>query len=157
MGADLLVQHVLDTHRDQDFLIYPIIFLYRQFIELRLKELIKDGSRLLDRPKGIPMHHNILNLWNDCRIFLEEVWPDGDSEELDSVECCIKEFAEIDPKSMAFRYPIDKDGTPSLPEELRHINIRNLGEVMQRLGSLLDGCDTGISEMLSWKEEFDRY
>ena len=58
---------------------------------------------------------------------------------------------------MSFRYPVDKDGTPSLPEELRHINIRNLGEVMQRLGSLLDGCDTGISEMLSCKEEFERY
>jgi hypothetical protein len=58
---------------------------------------------------------------------------------------------------MAFSYPIDRDGIPVLPEELRHINIRNLAEVMQRLGSFLDGCDTGISEMLSCKEEYERY
>lgn len=157
LGADLLVQHVLNTREDQDLVIYPIVFLYRQFIELRLKELIKNGSALIDDSKGIPMHHNILNLWTDCRKILEEVWPDGNTEDLDSVEDCIKEFAKIDPKSMAFRYPIEKDGTSSLPKELRHINIRNLGQVMQRLGSLLDGCDTGISEMLSWKEESERY
>jgi hypothetical protein len=60
-----------------------------------LKELIKDGSELLDNPKSIPMHHNILNLWTDCRKVLEKIWPDGDREGLNSVECCIKEFSKL--------------------------------------------------------------
>ncbi len=156
-GADVLVQHVLDTHSGQDYLIYPIVFLYQQFIELRLKELIRNGSQLIDNPRDIPMHHSILNLWADCRKILEEIWPDGDKADLNAVEDCIKEFSNIDPRSMSFRYPVDKDGNPSLPQELTHINIRHLGEVMQGIASLLDGCDAGIDAMLDYKAEMNSY
>ncbi|RYD03839.1 hypothetical protein N752_17275 [Desulforamulus aquiferis] len=128
-SADILVIHVQETHSDQDLLIYPIVFLYRQFIELKLKEIIKDGSQLIENPKEIPMHHSILNLWKDCRHILERVWPDGPKDDLEAVEKCICEFSEIDPRSMSFRYPVDTKGNPSLPSHLSHINIRNLGEV----------------------------
>ena len=30
-AGDVLVQHVIDYSRDQDFLVYPIAFLYRQY------------------------------------------------------------------------------------------------------------------------------
>ena len=48
LGADLLVQYVTETHKNQDRLIYPIVFLYRQYLELRLKELIKNGSTIIE-------------------------------------------------------------------------------------------------------------
>lgn len=38
-AGDILVQYVADNDWDQDFLVYPITFLYRQYLELRLKEL----------------------------------------------------------------------------------------------------------------------
>lgn len=156
-GADVLVQHILDTRSGQDYIIYPIVFLYRQFIELRLKELIRQASQLVDKPKDIPMHHSILNLWIDCRKFLEEIWPEGDKKDLDAVENCIKEFSKIDPSSMSFRYPVNKEGNPSLPQNLSHINIRHLGEVMQGIANLLDGCDLGIDAMLDDKAEMYSY
>jgi hypothetical protein len=33
-GADLLVDHAIATRRNQDLLVYPIIFQYRHYIEL---------------------------------------------------------------------------------------------------------------------------
>lgn len=150
LGADLLVQYVTETHKNQDRLIYPIVFLYRQYLELRLKELIKNGSTIIEESSDIPMHHDIFRLWVTCRKIFENIWPDGDTDDLDSVEECIREFNKIDPSSTAFRYPVDKHGLPALPETVTHINIRNIGQVMQRLNSLLDGCDAAISNMLSW-------
>ena len=47
-AADKLVENIMDTPRYQDTLVFPICFLYRQYIELRLKELIKSGRCLLD-------------------------------------------------------------------------------------------------------------
>jgi hypothetical protein len=36
-AAELLLEHVKNSGRDQDTLVYPIIFLYRHYLELRLK------------------------------------------------------------------------------------------------------------------------
>ncbi|MCI5221569.1 MAG: hypothetical protein D3924_02515 [Candidatus Electrothrix sp. AR4] len=46
-AADRLVKHVFDTSKDQDVLVYPIAFMFRQHIELRLKSIIDIGRKLL--------------------------------------------------------------------------------------------------------------
>ena len=48
-GAQLLVQAVGESARDQDFLVYPIVFLYRHHIELVLKRVIKQAPYLIER------------------------------------------------------------------------------------------------------------
>jgi hypothetical protein len=151
-AGDLLVEHMKESRSYQDFLVYPIVFLYRQYIELRLKELIRDGNQLIDNPKKFPKHHKIDELWKHCRRILEKVWPEGPAEDLDAVEECIHQFSEKDPTSMAFRYPTDKNGNRSLPS-LSHINLRNLSEVMARISSLLDGTSMAISVYLENKQE----
>ncbi len=150
LAGDLLVRHVKDTQADQDTLVFPIVFLYRQYLELALKDLITKGSQLLDSPEDPPTHHKIDQLWSQCRRILEAIWPDGPSEDLDAVGECIYQFSEKDPSSMAFRYPTAKDGTPSVPG-LKHINLRNLSEVMERISSLLEGSSIGIYEYLGAK------
>ncbi|HMK50182.1 MAG TPA: hypothetical protein VK435_09020, partial [Thermodesulfovibrionales bacterium] len=39
-AADILVRHIKQKRRSQDTLVYPIIFLYRQYLELAIKNLI---------------------------------------------------------------------------------------------------------------------
>lgn len=153
-AADLLVKHVDNTHSNQDILVYPVVFLYRQHIELRLKILIRDGNQLLDIPEKFPLHHRIDDLWKQCRIILEKVWPTDSAEELEAIEECINQFSEKDPSSMAFRYPTDKDGSPLLPG-ISHINLRNLAEIITRISSFLDCASMGISEDLSLKHEME--
>ena len=152
-AGDLLVEHIKDSPY-RHFLVYPIVFLYRQYIELRLKEIIRDGNQLLDFPEEFPKHHMIDKLWRQCRRILEQVWPEAPAEDLDAVEKCIQQFSEKDPTSTAFRYPTDKDGNPSLPG-LRHINLRNLSDVISRIASLLDGASMGISVYLDHKREME--
>lgn len=46
--GDLGVASVEQSGRGHDFLVYPILFSYRHFIELSLKEIIWNARRLLD-------------------------------------------------------------------------------------------------------------
>lgn len=153
LAGDTLVQYVIDNDRDQDFLVYPIAFLYRQYLELRLKELILVGSRLLDQNVSIPREHNLVSLWRKARPNIEEVWPDSQTKDhLDTIEDRIKELCSIDSGSYAFRYPEDVKGTSTLPG-IRHINLKQLRDVVQGISNVLDGCSMGIGEYLNVKHE----
>lgn len=61
-AADLMVAHIDKRHCDQDTLVYPIVFLYRQYIELRLKHLVRDAAEVLDRNHKVPQTHRLLDL-----------------------------------------------------------------------------------------------
>jgi len=154
-AADILAERVFETQRHADFLIYPIAFLYRHYLELRLKEIIVAGQALLDHPADFQHVHQLEVLWSSCRKILEEVWPGSPAGDLDAVQNCIRQFSKVDPQSMGFRYPATKDGKPTLAN-LQHINIRNLQEVMALISSLLEGASTGISVYLDDKRSMER-
>ncbi|MGH7451463.1 MAG: hypothetical protein ACRENG_08980, partial [bacterium] len=120
-AADILVDHISATKRDQDILVYPIVFLYRHCIELYLKEIITEGNILLDEPKEMPTGHKIDVLWKDCKIILEKLQFDSTKDELEAVDEIISQFSEKDPLSFAFRYPTDKKGEKLLPD-IKYIN-----------------------------------
>jgi len=146
-AAEVLNRHVLENRgKGSDTLVYPIIFLYRHYIELQLKSLIKYGSILSESPEDIPLTHDIKKLWEKCRRILEEIWPD-DSESLNEVEECVLQISEVDPSSQAFRYSKDKGGKNTLPG-IKHINLKNFHEKISRVASILEGADAGISHYL---------
>lgn len=155
-AADILVEYIKHTQRDHDYLVYPIVFLYRHHLELIIKKIIKDGNQLLDILNKVPQHHKIKQLWDNCKTIVQKVWPEGSPDDLDAVEQCLNQFNEIDQTSIGFRYPTDKQGNPTIPE-IKHINLRNLAEVMERISSFFEGVDTGISEYLSHKCEMESY
>ena len=62
-AADLLVSHVDAFGSDQDVLVYPILFLYTQYFELRRKQLTRDASVLLDVEFELPRTHRLTPLY----------------------------------------------------------------------------------------------
>jgi hypothetical protein len=127
-AANMLAEQVLVTQSGQDTLVYPIIFLYRQYLELRLKILIRDGSDLLDRRAQIPVGHKIESLWSHARSLLVEIEPDiVQGLGLAPVESLLGEFAVLDPASTTFRYPLDRKGENPLAA-LQHLNLLNFRE-----------------------------
>lgn len=151
-AANILVKQVEKRSEGalQDTLVYPIVFLYRQYLELAIKGLLKDARRLQDIDEPLPMHHRIYDLWGECRALLKEISP-GDSEDaLDQITRLLKEFSTVDPTSEAFRYPHNKKGKPSL-EGMTHINLRVLRETMDGISNLLCGAQAQISEYLGYK------
>ncbi len=152
-AGDRLVEFVLTNARDQDVLIYPIVFLYRQYVELRLKEIIREGRILLEEGHDFPKHHKIWDLW--CitkKIAIKAFENENEPSALDYTEHVIKEFSQIDPDSFAFRYPITKQGDRTLGG-VTHINIRRMAEHIEKLSRDLEGISTGISVYRDWQQE----
>ena len=159
-AADLLAQQVVETAHDQDILVYPIAFLYRQYIELQLKEVIKESRILLSEGSGFPEHHKIHHLWDLAsglmRKIAEKIDPSVDdyikSDDVDLIGTVIACFTDVDPESMAFRYPTSKFGKSSLGE-ITLINIRNLAERISSLSDGLDKFDLVVSVLRQQQDE----
>lgn len=65
-GAELLVRYVNEAQRDQDYLVYPIIVLYRHHIELILKEITVRVPFVLGwELTGLEKQHRILSRCSD--------------------------------------------------------------------------------------------
>lgn len=154
-AARLLVEHVKETQSDQDFLIFPIIFNYRQYLELHLKKMIWDCKRLFNEQPDFSKTHDLNKLWEDCRRLLEKVEPKIEIHDLEAVDEGINQFCEYDPRSMSFRYPFDTKGDKSLPAELGHINIRNFSDVVEKLGNFFESSDVMISVYLDYKSDME--
>jgi hypothetical protein len=146
-GADALADAAADRNATLDLVIYPIVFLYRQYLELKIKEII-ETTRCLEREgKGFPPHHNLRSLWAEALRLLRQHYGKDAPAELKNVQSCIDEFHLHDATSSAFRYPTDKAGKANL-QDIAHINLRNLYETMGRVSNLLDCLASDLAERL---------
>jgi len=137
-----------------DLAVYPACFLYRHYLELMLKGLIRIGNQLRDRTADYPKHHRIRELWETCRPLLEEACPDGDPADTITVEKCILEFAAIDPSGEAFRFGEHHDGNPSLKGRIQ-FSLANMRDVMNRLSGFLEGSYDYMDELLQFRAGTD--
>ncbi|RYE40112.1 MAG: hypothetical protein EOP24_42080 [Hyphomicrobiales bacterium] len=154
-AADLLVKHIEARGASQDTLVYPILFLYRQYLELLIKDTLRMARRLRDVDGEMPMHHRIDALWHELHRLLRQISP-GDSEpELQEVGRLIGEFSRADPLSMAFRYPVDTKGNATLPG-ITHINLRNVRDVLGKISIMMEGANSQVHEYLQYKLEMER-
>jgi len=154
-AGDRLVQSLMRNSRHLDLVVYPTVFLYRHYLELRLKQLIREGSHLLEKPFVLRKQHRLDALWYECKSLLKQIEPKVADQEIAELEACIIEFHTIDPLSMAFRYHVDTKDNPSLPPDLRYINIPNLAKVMAKIDSFLDAVYMTISVALDRKQEME--
>jgi hypothetical protein len=149
VGARLLKREgTLDT------LVYPLVFSWRQFLELSLKEFIFQHSGSLAGHE----HHDLKRLWtaaavainarrDDIRAFGGDMLDEDLDEALEAVADLIDQFHAVDAGSFAFRYPREKrTGAPSLPPHLTHLNVRLLHEEMNKIATFLGDMRTAIDE-----------
>ncbi|MFN3188772.1 MAG: hypothetical protein ACK42D_04510 [Candidatus Paceibacteria bacterium] len=150
-AGDALVQSVANRNGTADSLIFPIVFLYRQYIELRLKSLLLEGSRLLDIAYEQKRGHQLSKLWPKVRSILAELWPEGSKTGFVVFDCLIAQFEQVDPGSTTFRYPKDLYGNNSLKIDSPRVNLRNLKEVVGAMAVILEGAAAAISEFQGLK------
>ena len=149
-AGEMLVETVMKSRRDHDSLVFPIAFVYRQYLELRLKQLIRDSKRLLDDASGFPVTHKIAELWTMCRPLLNRIELNVGEQVLDAIEELIAAFADGDEDSYAFRYPTDTKNNPSLPD-LSYVNLPNLAEVIKKMANFLEAVSWQVSVTLEQK------
>jgi hypothetical protein len=155
MHARLAVEHVNQEGFYADRFVYPIVFCYRQFIELAMKDVIRNGRQLLSEPGDYLKTHELDKLWNAVRPILMKVWPQGPKTDLDNVWKILQQLHDVDPYSDAFRFPEGLDGKRPL-SNIEHINIQNVGMVMNRIYNFFSGCMGAISQYLDEARDAER-
>jgi hypothetical protein len=163
-GARFLVGHVVEERHDQDFLVYPIIFLYRHHIELALKNMILQcpyliGRQLNKQEEENLKQHKLKWLWRDLKPMLRALCqahaplPEADVEGIDDY---IEQLTAMDADSFAFRYAHTKGDEPSLPG-VKQINLRHFAVTIERLADYFDGLDAALYSLVEHKSETEEY
>ena len=145
-AADLMVIQTESDETTRNFLVYPIIFNYRHFLELSLKyHLATYGPRV-----GIPPNwksHDLALLWTAFVAMLEQ-FGTLDPDDVDPIVGeTILQFAKIDPDSYSHRYPVDRRGDP-VPVEQADLHLPTLADVMNGVAGYFSGTDGYLSDLV---------
>lgn len=142
-AADSLVTHIAQNGRD-DALIFPIVFCYRQSLELHIKQLILLVATFDETGDEFKRIHDLSRLWKSVKARLVSELEPQDVVALNAVEKCIEEFQAIDPQGYNFRY--------AEPLSSYQLDLGNLKVVMNRilafLSSLADMWEAGCRNKL---------
>jgi len=144
LAADRLVDQV-EGNPPEDCLIAPILFLYRHWVELKLKELILSLKAFSVAEITRPNHHRLYHLWSIVKANLHYL-RDSNNQDFILLDARINELDGLDPDGYRFRYPVNtKSEITDLPESL---GIKNLKDTMEKISKAFGLIDGGLdSEM----------
>lgn len=152
-----------------DIVVYPVIFLYRQYLENRLKAMIMknkilelmesddsiDTTLLLKKP-----NHNLNDLWEKCKEILRnrcEEFEYEDEIELKIMGEYISEYCKMDEDSFVSRYPMSKQGDLYCEDYVMNIpkaiSLRNLCKIMDKIFHYLELQNGYLDAEIEMKEE----
>ncbi|MGY0393339.1 hypothetical protein ACW5R3_12375 [Bizionia sp. KMM 8389] len=118
----------------ENWIIFPIVFNYRHYVELKLKELIYKAHKYLDNDNSFPNEHSLLKLWEIYRNkILPKIESNIDTIYLKQIERIISEFHNKDPKSMKYRYPINHNDHESFSLDKPYFELENFIKVVNKL------------------------
>jgi hypothetical protein len=148
------------NRREEDILVYPILYCFRHDLELTLKEIIYSASYLQDRkePK-LRKLHDLSYLWNRARPLINAVYEGHDTTALEPLAQIIAQLHEMDPGGESFRYSHHfgadltlkvKRGNGDVNE---YIAIDTVALVMKDAHALLRGITEGISVYVEQKQQ----
>lgn len=150
-AAHLVETASLDRSRN-DFLVYPIVFLYRQYLELSFKGMLRDVSWLRGDDPPLFSSHSLTTIWNRLRPLLREAIGDDDEIHWQVLTNCVEEFSRCDPSSQTFRYPESRDGSPA-GHTVTHINLRRLRDEMDNAYAVIDSLWNYLVVLTDWEQD----
>jgi len=150
-AADAVLREAMESPGSKNLLAHPVVFLYRHYLELALKDIIILGRQLYGKLGNVNPYknHRIDLLWAEAEKYITEAFPDPDTTGyLDMAEATIVRFGEVDPKSFNFRYPVDTDGAAILLPNI-WVGLQNLKISMDHVEQVLYGVASHLDELLS--------
>ena len=127
--------------RNLDECAMPVCFLFRQYLELTLKDIYIQYS--LAPPEELQkmisdVGHDLMKAWHYAKPIIESVLEDEDRAYFDGLESYVVQFHQNDKFSMKYRYPIDKK--LQLHSGNERINLINLKKRMEEIEYFLPMC-----------------
>lgn len=156
-AADILIGHIDASGRDQDFLVYPVLFLYRHHLELLIKQIIGLSLALAEEPDRHQYKkddHNLNNLWPLAQTLILEVDDSYRPSDFKIVKEVVKALHQADERATDFRYAQRNDGTRSL-KEIHCVNTCRFGVQMGAASDLLGRIDNGLRYLQDRKAEWN--
>jgi len=154
-AADTLVDSV-QGGQQQHWILYPIIFLYRHWLELTLKGLItyahhtkqhwQPGERE-KKLKDLASYHDLGALWGELKSFLAGVRLDLSLDTTIAFDFLVKEFAAYDERGQAFRYPVNTRDVQTL-QQPDVIDLPNLKFTVAAMSNYLGVVHEAIAQHL---------
>jgi hypothetical protein len=146
LAANRLAASLLEAPRFPDYEAYPVVFLYRHALELSLKQIIYGGvelaafRRIDDINEQLKNNHNLVDLSRTSGKVLSLLFPNDEilGRLNTTVAAICEDWSQIDPRSDAYRYPIDTKGRPSTKKH----QIVNLRALATRMAAVLEDLDT---------------
>lgn len=144
-----------------EYAFFPLAFMWRHRLELLLKRAMKEAKDLRMEPYEHPGHHNLADLWNELRPYIQTLGSPG-AVEPENVEATLLEFQKVDPGADGFRYasqrkPKPRPGEPhrnygplSLRDAPRVVNLRNLHEALAACANFLGGVSSELADRDHW-------
>ncbi|MFZ0477550.1 MAG: hypothetical protein WAL71_00260 [Terriglobales bacterium] len=138
-AATTLVEDYV-TKVEADVLVYPILFLYRHYVELKLKSIILEAGASIpcEMPSGANNEHNVTKLWKMISDLLVQHGKNKMLRGSEGIERVLAQLTQIDPSSMETRYALKKDMKTATLDQVRSLDLENFKTVMIKLRSELD-------------------
>lgn len=162
VAADIVLDSHQATKRGQhrDTLVFPVLYLYRHCLELKLKDLVLLGVHthffnLTDVADALG-EHELCPLWTKAKRLILASYPtDCEAAVAESI---INDFHQIDKDGQTLRYD-RKKGTLKLRRYERlptHVGIADLRTTMDSIFQYLDNCYAGILDCWDAAEQARR-
>ena len=140
--------------------VYPITFLYRQFLELYIKDILLRFDVNFDGNKKPYCTHDVYPLWHKLldivRLKITDFPQQLASMDFVDILCATDAyFAEIsvlDNGSMSFRYPDNKAHTEIFFKKELPIDIMNLKDRIDELANILHLIDETLTNIQAMEE-----
>ena len=156
LAAEKLLGQTEGNAWNANMLVYPIVFTTRQYLELRLKELICGLNYIINHEYKFKDGHDLIKLWDEF-ISLDkhsERQETMDSTAAANARKIIDEFNLVDQGSYAFRYPVDKSVDRNPSHNMKYLDLNNFQTVMNRLSNFLEQEGERIFYLIDQTEEY---
>lgn len=136
---------------------YPLVFLYRNLIELSLKRMFyKNVEHGVLKYNKIRSHILYKDLWKNVKPMIE--YYAGEREDVSLIDVVGKQLEDlsgIDKEGDMFRYPTSFSLEYKFNKEI--VDLKNICKYMQTIFNFLDGCDCQLSEISDYELERKHY
>lgn len=137
------------VHMDE--LLYPVLFLYRHFVELRLKEFLHLAIALDFSPmkkRDLDRTHSLEILWARVNPVLRNRWPTAPRGPLREAARTIMRLHALDPSGQESRYPLTTKGAKSVAKIAEQFDLAILKGKMTALSNLMFGVISWLNDEL---------
>ncbi len=166
-AAQKLLERILERGNFADYDAYPILFLFRHYVEMTLKEVIMLTQRIAEI-KQIELSqfkfaiHNLSTLLGAAERnleYLKETLALDEAPFDERTTALILDLSSFDQKSDAFRYPEDNKGNPFFPDHFL-VGLPEVAESMEhvhyRLIGLTEYLAVAYDNLCEMYSEFER-